>query len=230
MVRTTCCSNERGQTLHLARAETTIPINTKVWVTDYVVRQREGKMLSIGLLIVTSPHVSEIYSVLFSAFFYVFSSCYVDQATDHNSSRILTHDDSKDVVWHTHVPFVCLNYFRPLFVGNNPQKAPDAEIPARSGVWFQFYILSLFSSAVYHNTNARQNCRITLNSTEQTQHVNEAWYKVRIARSESAIINHLQRHQAEKTPWRHFRLTENFITSETVHDSRIVTIKHGYNL
>jgi len=43
-----------------------------------------------------SPHVGEIYS------FTVLSFCFVDQATDHNSQRILM---LKDFVWRKDVPF-----------------------------------------------------------------------------------------------------------------------------
>jgi len=44
-------------------------------------------------------------------FFFVF---FTNQATYHNLQRILTYDGSKDLVWRKAVPFVCLNYFRPL--------------------------------------------------------------------------------------------------------------------
>jgi len=39
----------------------------------------------------------------------------------------------------------------------------------------------------------------------------------------------MQRPLAEKTPWRYFRLTK-FILSETEHDRRLVTIKHGHKV
>jgi len=34
VVRTTCCSYGTGNILHLSRAETTVPINTKFWTID----------------------------------------------------------------------------------------------------------------------------------------------------------------------------------------------------
>jgi len=50
-----------------------------------------------------SPHVGDIYTFL--VLVYVFSSCFVDQATDHNSQRILMFYGSKDFVWRKDVPF-----------------------------------------------------------------------------------------------------------------------------
>jgi len=41
----------------------------------------------------------------------------------------------------------------------------------------------------------------------------EHWYKVGVVVSESQIINHMQRPQAEKTPWRYFRQTQILIIS-----------------
>jgi len=36
VVRTTCCSYGKGQILHFSRAETTVPINTKFLMIDYL--------------------------------------------------------------------------------------------------------------------------------------------------------------------------------------------------
>jgi len=46
-----------------------------------------------------APHVGEMHT------FTVLSSCFVDQATDHNSQRILMHNSLKDFAWHKDVPF-----------------------------------------------------------------------------------------------------------------------------
>jgi len=65
VVRTSNCSYGKGQILHLSRAETTVPINTKFWMIDYV-----GEIMRIarfGWDWRASPRVSEIYS--FTVFF-----------------------------------------------------------------------------------------------------------------------------------------------------------------
>jgi len=46
-----------------------------------------------------SSYMGEIYS------FTVYSSCFVDQATDHNLQRIFMYYGSKDFVWHKDMPF-----------------------------------------------------------------------------------------------------------------------------
>jgi len=57
--------------------------------------------------------------------FFTFSSCFVDSPRDHNSQRILTYDDSKDVIWRKDVPFWgCLanNFFKVEFPKTPPKK------------------------------------------------------------------------------------------------------------
>jgi len=98
VVRTSCCSNGRGQTLHLFSVETMIPINTKFLMIDYVGEMKKIAQFRLDRFYGASPHVVEIYSS--SQFFCcTFSSlsCFVDQPIDHNSKRILTYDGSKDV-------------------------------------------------------------------------------------------------------------------------------------
>jgi len=47
--------------------------------------------------------MGEIYTFL--VFVRVFSSCFVDQATDHISQRIVMYYGLKDVVWRNDMPF-----------------------------------------------------------------------------------------------------------------------------
>jgi len=93
VVSTRCCFYGKGQIFHLSRAETTLPINTKFRTIDYVGEMKRFRNLveidSTGGV----SHVGEIYSVT------VFSSCFVDQATYHNSQQILMYYGSKDFVW-----------------------------------------------------------------------------------------------------------------------------------
>jgi len=93
MVRTSYFSYGKGQIWHLSRAVTTLPIKTKFWTIDYVGKiKRSVKFGTIGSR-GASLHVGEMCS------FTVFSSCFVDQATDHNSQWILMYYGSKDFVW-----------------------------------------------------------------------------------------------------------------------------------
>jgi len=67
------------------------------------VRERElPNLVAIGFR-KASPHVGEIYTFLVVVC--VFSTCFVDQATDHNSQRILMLYGSIDLVWRKGVPF-----------------------------------------------------------------------------------------------------------------------------
>jgi len=59
--------------------------------------------------------VGEIFSFQFSVFYTFSSSCFADQAADHNLQRIVDiYDGSKDFVWRNDKNFLCLNYFRPV--------------------------------------------------------------------------------------------------------------------
>jgi len=59
---TTCCSYGKGHILHLSRAETTVPINTKFWRLITTVRWRELPNLVAISSRGASPHVGEIYT------------------------------------------------------------------------------------------------------------------------------------------------------------------------
>jgi len=87
------------QILHLSRAETTEPINTKFGTIDYLGEiKRIAKFGCDRFKGSVSPSGCNIqYSVFSSGFF--------DQARDHNSQRILMYYGSKDAVWRKDVPF-----------------------------------------------------------------------------------------------------------------------------
>jgi len=85
--------------MHLSRAETTLPIYTKFWTIDFVGEMKRIAQFGSDWFYGASPHVGEMYT------FTVFSSCFVDQATDHNSQRSLMYCGSKDIVWRKGVPF-----------------------------------------------------------------------------------------------------------------------------
>jgi len=56
VVRTSYRSYGKGQILHLSRALTTVPINTKLWTIDYLGEKKRIAICSRGV----SPHVGEI--------------------------------------------------------------------------------------------------------------------------------------------------------------------------
>jgi len=107
---------------HLSRAETAIPINAKFWMIDCVGELKRIAHFGWDRIYGASPHMGEIYSFQFSICLTFSSSCFVDQATHHNSQRIWTNDGSKYLIWRINVPLACLNYFRPLLGGDIPYK------------------------------------------------------------------------------------------------------------
>ena len=78
VVRTGFSSFGRGQTLHLSRAETTIPINTKFWTNDYVgQRKRLAKFRSDRFYGSGSPCGWSIqFQILVSFVTYFFCFCF----------------------------------------------------------------------------------------------------------------------------------------------------------
>jgi len=103
VIRTTCCSCGKGKFCSSPELKLLYQsaANFERLITS--VRQRElPNLVAIGSK-GASPHVGEIYTFLVVVC--VFSSCFFDQATDHNSQRILMYCGSKQFVWRKDVPF-----------------------------------------------------------------------------------------------------------------------------
>jgi len=95
--RTSYCSYEKG---HLSRAENSSPIISKFWTIDYtsVDWWELRNFVEIGLMGASPPsnqsqrnfaNMGRLPMLVKYTVLRVFSSCFVDQAADHNSQRIL---------------------------------------------------------------------------------------------------------------------------------------------